>query len=199
MKRSNVKTTDAASNGVPSWKRMFLRRSKVRVLPSGGTDQRSASLGSSSTVSPLYVTKVSQRLWMTLASSPHSISAGSRVDESALRAQIRADGSAAPSLQDPRSARKRTQRKFRVMLESVVGAGLRPVNETLGDLGRPGIVNPMDVIGFLSLECPALIPAARRDPSRAAVLNAFDEMVAVGKDEAGGPLYPRATVAVAVD
>jgi len=56
----------------------------------------------------------------------------------------------------------------------------------------------MDVIGFLSLECPALIPAARRDPSRAAVLKAFDEMVAVGKDEAGTPLYPGATVADAV-
>jgi len=56
----------------------------------------------------------------------------------------------------------------------------------------------MDVIGFLSMECPALIPAARRDPSRAAVLKAFDEMVAVGKDEAGTPLYPGATVADAV-
>jgi 2-oxoisovalerate dehydrogenase E1 component len=56
----------------------------------------------------------------------------------------------------------------------------------------------MDVIEFLSLECPALIPAARRDPSREAVLKAFEQAYAAGKDEAGKTLFPGTTAADAV-
>jgi 2-oxoisovalerate dehydrogenase E1 component len=53
----------------------------------------------------------------------------------------------------------------------------------------------MDVIDFLALECPPLIAAARRNPSREAVLAAFEAAFAVGKDEAQKTLYPGATAA----
>ena len=56
----------------------------------------------------------------------------------------------------------------------------------------------MDVVEFLSLECPALLSAARRDPSREAVLRAFDQAYAAGKDEASRTLYPGTTAADAV-
>ncbi|HEV3027503.1 MAG TPA: hypothetical protein VG457_08010, partial [Planctomycetota bacterium] len=51
------------------------------------------------------------------------------------------------------------------------------------------------MIEFLALECPPLIAAARRNPSRDAVLGAFEDAFAVGKDEAGRAIYPGATAA----
>ncbi len=40
----------------------------------------------------------------------------------------------------------------------------------------------MDVIEFLALECPFLIPAARKDASKAAILKAFDGAVVLSPD-----------------
>ena len=57
----------------------------------------------------------------------------------------------------------------------------------------------MQLLEFLSLECPFLIPAARKDPSRAAVLKAFDEAFALKKNEASLPLYPGVTAGDAAD
>jgi 2-oxoisovalerate dehydrogenase E1 component len=51
----------------------------------------------------------------------------------------------------------------------------------------------MDLIEFLSLEAPFLIAAARKDPSRDAVLDALDRAFSLGKDEAAKTLYPGAT------
>jgi 2-oxoisovalerate dehydrogenase E1 component len=51
----------------------------------------------------------------------------------------------------------------------------------------------MRLLEFLSLECPFLIPAARKDPSRAAVLKAFDDALALQENEASLPLYPGVT------
>lgn len=51
----------------------------------------------------------------------------------------------------------------------------------------------MRLLEFLSLECPFLIPAARKDPSREAVLAAFDDAVALRRNEASLPLYPGVT------
>jgi 2-oxoisovalerate dehydrogenase E1 component len=53
----------------------------------------------------------------------------------------------------------------------------------------------MDVIEFLALECPPLIPAARRDPSRAAVLKAFEQLYAAGAEESARTIYPGASAA----
>jgi 2-oxoisovalerate dehydrogenase E1 component len=51
----------------------------------------------------------------------------------------------------------------------------------------------MELLEFLALECPFLIPAARKDPSRAAVLRAFDDAFALPKAEAARSLYPGVT------
>ncbi|MBV8878904.1 MAG: hypothetical protein JO332_02960 [Planctomycetaceae bacterium] len=57
----------------------------------------------------------------------------------------------------------------------------------------------MDVLEFLALECPFLIPAARRDPSRDAVLKAFEDAVSLREEEAARPIYPGATAGAAAD
>ena len=54
-------------------------------------------------------------------------------------------------------------------------------------------MSAMQLLEFLSLECPFLIPAARKNPSKAAVLKAFDDAVALQKNEASLPLYPGVT------
>jgi len=59
-------------------------------------------------------------------------------------------------------------------------------------------VTVVNVIEFLSLECPALIPAARRASSRDALLGALDQMFAVGKEEGAASIYPGMTAADAV-
>jgi pyruvate/2-oxoglutarate/acetoin dehydrogenase E1 component/TPP-dependent pyruvate/acetoin dehydrogenase alpha subunit len=51
----------------------------------------------------------------------------------------------------------------------------------------------MELLEFLVLECPFLIPAARRDPSRAVILKAFDDAFALQKGEAARTLYPGVT------
>lgn len=51
----------------------------------------------------------------------------------------------------------------------------------------------MDLVDFLALECPFLIPSARRDPSRKAMLQAFDDGFALQKDESSRTLYPGTT------
>jgi len=51
----------------------------------------------------------------------------------------------------------------------------------------------MDLLGFLSLEAPFLIPAARRNRSREALLKALDDAFALEKDEASKVLYPGAS------
>jgi len=48
----------------------------------------------------------------------------------------------------------------------------------------------MDVLEFLALECPFVLPAARKNPSKEAILRAFDEAVALPPEEAGRTLYP---------
>ncbi|MBI3855773.1 MAG: dehydrogenase [Planctomycetes bacterium] len=53
----------------------------------------------------------------------------------------------------------------------------------------------MQLLEFLSLECPFLLPAARKDPSRAAVLRALDDAFALNKTEAGSTLYPGVSAA----
>ena len=57
----------------------------------------------------------------------------------------------------------------------------------------------MELLEFLSLECPFLIPAARKDPSRAGVLKAFDAAFALQKGEASLPLYPGVTAGDAAE
>jgi hypothetical protein len=51
----------------------------------------------------------------------------------------------------------------------------------------------MDLIEFLALEAPFLLPAGRRDPSREALLRALEDATALEKDEAGRSLYPGVT------
>jgi len=51
----------------------------------------------------------------------------------------------------------------------------------------------MDLIEFLALECPFLIPAARKNASKAAILNAVDEAGTLGPGEAARTLYPGAS------
>lgn len=51
----------------------------------------------------------------------------------------------------------------------------------------------MELFEFLALECPLLIPAARKNPSKAAVLKAFDDFFDLSKDEAARVLYPGTT------
>jgi len=53
----------------------------------------------------------------------------------------------------------------------------------------------MELIEFLALEAPFLIPAARRDPSREALLRALEDATKLEKEEAGRSLYPGATAA----
>lgn len=53
----------------------------------------------------------------------------------------------------------------------------------------------MDLIEFLSLEAPFLIPAARKDGSRGALLRALDQAYALEPAEAAKPLYPGASAA----
>jgi 2-oxoisovalerate dehydrogenase E1 component len=53
----------------------------------------------------------------------------------------------------------------------------------------------MELLDFLAMECPFLLPAARKDPARAAVLEAFDAAFKLGKKEAASVLYPGATAA----
>jgi hypothetical protein len=57
----------------------------------------------------------------------------------------------------------------------------------------------MELLDFLSLECPFLIPAARKDPSKTAILKAFDDAVALRKNEASRLLYPGVTAGDAAD
>src|SRR5690242_15941301 len=92
--------------------------------------------------------------------------------------------------QEARKRRTKTAATVRIIRESVVGAAAREVNERLGAFRRTGIVKPMDLIEFLSLEAPFLLAAARKDPSRDAVLAALDQAFALGKDEAAKTLYP---------
>jgi 2-oxoisovalerate dehydrogenase E1 component len=56
----------------------------------------------------------------------------------------------------------------------------------------------MELLDFLSLECPFLIPAARKDPSKAALLKALDGALRLPKKEATSVLYPGTTAVDAV-
>src|SRR4051812_7686903 len=120
---------------------------------------------------------------MTLASSPHSISAGSRVEESALRAQISDVRSSVPPEQ-PSSTRIRAAGAIRVMPIRCRGSRARRQRK-VGRLSRTRYSDTMDVIEFLALECPFLLPAARKNPSKAAILQAFDDAVRLPAEEAG--------------
>ncbi len=51
----------------------------------------------------------------------------------------------------------------------------------------------MDLIEFLALECPFLIPAARKDASKAAILKAYDEAVVLTPEESARTIYPGAS------
>lgn len=57
----------------------------------------------------------------------------------------------------------------------------------------------MHLLEFLALECPFLIPPARKDPTRAGVLRALDEAFPMRREEAATPLYPGTTAAEAAD
>jgi 2-oxoisovalerate dehydrogenase E1 component len=57
----------------------------------------------------------------------------------------------------------------------------------------------MELLEFLALECPFLIPAARKDPSRSAVLKAFDEAMPLSKADAARTLFPGTTAGDAVE
>src|SRR6185295_10030668 len=64
------------------------------------------------------------------------------------------------------------------------------------NIGRPPAdrySESMDLIEFLSLEAPFLIPAARKDGSRDALLRALDQAFALEPAEAAKTLYPGAT------
>src|SRR4051812_19645002 len=125
---------------------------------------------------------------MTLASSPHSTSAGSRVEESALRAQISDARSSVPPEQ-PSSRRSSAAGAIRVMSIRCRSSRARRQRK-VGRPSRTRYSDGMDVIEFLALECPFLLPAARKNPSKAAVLQAFDDAVALSPQEAGRTLYP---------
>lgn len=56
----------------------------------------------------------------------------------------------------------------------------------------------MELLEFLALECPFLVSAARKDPSRAAVLRAFDEALALPSPDSARTLYPGVTAGDAV-
>ncbi len=51
-------------------------------------------------------------------------------------------------------------------------------------------MGPMELLEFLAMECPFLLPAARKDPSRKAVLKALDDALTLPKNEAARSLYP---------
>jgi len=57
----------------------------------------------------------------------------------------------------------------------------------------------MELLEFLAMECPFLLPAARKDPSPKAVLKALDAALALPKEEASRVLYPGSTAAEAID
>jgi len=57
----------------------------------------------------------------------------------------------------------------------------------------------MELLEFLAMECPFLLPAARKDPSPKALLKALDAALALPKDEASRVLYPGSTAAQAVE
>lgn len=75
---------------------------------------------------------------------------------------------------------------------------MHEVNERLGASGRASIVGPMDLIDFLALEAPFLIPAARKDGSRNGLLRALDQACALEPGEAAKTIYPGATAGDAV-
>jgi len=57
----------------------------------------------------------------------------------------------------------------------------------------------MQLLEFLALECPFLIPAARKDPSKEAILRAFDDALALKKNESALSLYPGVTAGDAAE
>ena len=57
----------------------------------------------------------------------------------------------------------------------------------------------MELLEFLAMECPFLLPAARKDPSAKAVLKALDAALALPRGEASRGLYPGTTAGDAAD
>jgi len=57
----------------------------------------------------------------------------------------------------------------------------------------------MELLEFLAMECPFLLPAARKDPSPKAVLKALDAALALPKGEASQGIYPGTTAGDVAD
>ena len=53
----------------------------------------------------------------------------------------------------------------------------------------------MELLEFLALECPFLLPAARKDPSREGILAALEKATTLTGREADRSLYPGTTAA----